>query len=317
MSVAPPPLRVEFEARGFVLLKGAISQPVLARLRDAVRPLQMHQAAGKTESPQRHQTCLEPKWFQHAFIDFLNVEATNRAAAEIIGVDHPSKLVGGASLLAVLLGHREEHCLRWHRDHGEKNQEKEILWQHCTKFIQTNCALYDDPSLWVVPGSHNRPSTKAELDWAANHAVGAVPLHEHKASLSGMPGARHQGRQNLACSVGSSSVCFRDTLNRRTGITTTPVLCPKPLYPPCMYVCMYVSTGSIHVPLAAGDCLMYNSMIWHAASYVPSAVRPRATLHSGWRHPQMPYRFETMRWGNLSLLGFRNLRSLSLAATTT
>jgi hypothetical protein len=225
-------LRAQFAEQGFVVLRGAIPAPLLSELRVAVRPLQAAQAAGKTESPQRHQTCLEPAWFQHAFIDFLNLEANNRAAAEIIGVDDPAELCGGASLLAVLLGHDEDHCLQWHRDHGERGQTT-AMWQRASRFIQTNCALYDDPSLWVVPGSHNRPSTAAEGHWAATHPSGKLPLPEHHASLSGMP-------------------------------------------------------GSINVPLQAGDCVLYNSLIWHAASYLPAAVRPRATFHSGWRHPDVP-----------------------------
>lgn len=53
--------------------------------------------------------------------------------------------------------------------------------------------------------------------------------------------------------------------------------------------------GAVNISLQAGDCLLYNPLNWHAASYLPSRVR--VTFHGGWRHPELPYELETMRWG--------------------
>ena len=55
--------------------------------------------------------------------------------------------------------------------------------------------------------------------------------------------------------------------------------------------------GAVNVVLKAGSCLLYNPLLWHGASYVPSWERPRATFHGGWRHPALPYQLTTMRWG--------------------
>eukprot|EP01052_Picozoa_sp_SAG31_P025481 SAG31_NODE_2235_length_6123_cov_2.723274_9_plen_175_part_00 len=125
------------------------------------------------------------------------------------------------------------------QDFGDEHPEAPALWDRSCGFIQTNCALFDDPSLWVVPASHDRPSTPQELEHR-KEPEGAKPLAEHSAALSKMPGA-------------------------------------------------------VNIKLRAGDCLLYNPLTWHAVSYLPSRVR--ATFHGGWRHPDLPYEFEAMRWG--------------------
>ena len=190
-----------------------------------------------SDGVRRHQTVLEPDWFHPAFLRFLNLEQTNKAAAEIIGVDDPADL--SACGLALLMGHGVEGTMGWHRDFGDEHPESPALWQRSCSFIQTNCALFDDPSLWVVPASHNRPATAQEL---SNNRIpdGPMPVDEHADALAAMPEAKN-------------------------------------------------------IVLMAGDCLLYNPLNWHAVSYLPSRVR--ATFHSGWRHPALPFELETMRWG--------------------
>jgi len=240
-------LREEFEEHGFVLLRGAIEQPLLDTLQGAVQPL-IAQHTGTGGGVRRHQTVLEPDWIHPSFIDFLNLERTNRAAAEIIGVDDPSQL--SACGLALLMGHDEEGILGWHRDFPDSHPESPALWGRSSRFIQTNCALFDDPSLWLVPASHDRPSTAQELETAApsrdRETDGAMPVGEHSDALMAMPGAAN-------------------------------------------------------IVLQAGDCLLYNPLNWHAASYLPSRVR--ATFHGGWRHPDLPYELETMRWALIRIHG--------------
>ncbi|KAL5501095.1 hypothetical protein ACEPAH_9482 [Sanghuangporus vaninii] len=57
---------------------------------------------------------------------------------------------------------KHEFALRWHRDDVRENatEEEEIkalaLWHHG---VQWNTALYEDPCLYVVPGSHAKPRT--------------------------------------------------------------------------------------------------------------------------------------------------------------
>ena len=59
----------------------------------------------------------------------------------------------------------EDFVLRWHRDDipAEASAEEEAKRLDEPSFhAQWNLALYDDHSLIVVPGSHNRPRTQAE-----------------------------------------------------------------------------------------------------------------------------------------------------------
>jgi len=66
-----------------------------------------------------------------------------------------------------LLINPESHsfALRWHRDdvREDASREEEVralaLWHHG---VQWNTALYDDASLFVVPGSHAVPRTPAQ-----------------------------------------------------------------------------------------------------------------------------------------------------------
>jgi hypothetical protein len=53
--------------------------------------------------------------------------------------------------------------------------------------------------------------------------------------------------------------------------------------------------GCVHVALKAGDCLLYNPVIWHAAEYRPDWKR--ATLHGGWRDAAKVDAYRALRWG--------------------
>jgi hypothetical protein len=59
-------------------------------------------------------------------------------------------------------------CMNWHRDYRDVIPGLDIdVWYQKTQdirmFNQVNIALYEDPSLWVVPGSHARRDTPDEI----------------------------------------------------------------------------------------------------------------------------------------------------------
>jgi hypothetical protein len=184
-------LRGRFEAQGYVLLRNAIPPLLLDELQAAVQPSLAAHKRGHTK-PQRHQTVLEPHYFQPAFLDFLNLPPINPAAAEIIGVNDASMLtfVG----LALLMGHTEHTALNWHRDFPDHHPDAPTLWELPTGFIQTNTAIFDDTSLWIVPASHARPASAEELRveaaWPAETRALALPLPEHEPLLKRMPGGQ-------------------------------------------------------------------------------------------------------------------------------
>ena len=91
------------QARRCALRSSAASQsvraPLLARHADLHRKgdqphwdLEEDGDGRSTPSAQRLQTILEPGWFDPALLDFLNLESTNRAAADITGCDDPAQL---------------------------------------------------------------------------------------------------------------------------------------------------------------------------------------------------------------------------------
>jgi ectoine hydroxylase-related dioxygenase (phytanoyl-CoA dioxygenase family) len=59
------------------------------------------------------------------------------------------------------------YCTAWHRDWrdnatGLKLSEWDSVFHDINFFNQINCSLYDDSSLWVVPGSHLRRDLPGE-----------------------------------------------------------------------------------------------------------------------------------------------------------
>jgi hypothetical protein len=233
--------RETFLEDGFLHLQGGIPPDVLGGLRRGLAPL-LAERDSLGERPTRYQTILEPRYFHSSFVDFLNLEATNEAAMAVIG-DGP--MFAG---LACLLGCAEHVFCRWHRD-TVSTAEVELsllLSEHPTALVQSNCAVYDDASLWVVPGSHRRPDTEAEA----------------------------------ACGERFAHLDFVGPMAAATALETD-VFAAMP--------------GAVHVHLAAGDCLLYNPLLWHAAEYRPQWKR--CTLHGGWKDPGLLDRFELLRWG--------------------
>ncbi|HTL51985.1 MAG TPA: phytanoyl-CoA dioxygenase family protein, partial [Planctomycetota bacterium] len=112
---------------------------------------------------------------------------------------------------------------------------------------QLNCAVYDDPALWVVPGTHKRGSTPEELAYVEQMNKAAKTVKGHM----------------------------------REGLEPAQVLAGMP--------------GALHVKLNAGDCLLYNAIIWHGAEYNPAWKR--ATLHGGWRNAAAVDELKPLRWG--------------------
>lgn len=84
-----------------------------------------------------------------------------KAVEEIIG---SNLIVNNASILAANIG--TSYSLGWHRDIIQIPQAEIEDWlflpERFHNSVQINLPLVDENSLWVVPGSHNRPNTAAE-----------------------------------------------------------------------------------------------------------------------------------------------------------
>ncbi len=84
-----------------------------------------------------------------------------KAVEELIG---PDLIVNNASILAANIG--TEYALGWHRDVIQIPQDEIEDWLFSSErfhnSVQINLPLVDENSLWVVPGSHNRPNKPEE-----------------------------------------------------------------------------------------------------------------------------------------------------------
>lgn len=99
---------------------------------------------------------------------------------ELLG---PDLIVNNASILAANVG--TAYSLGWHRDIIQIPQPEIADWlfspERFHNSVQINLPLVEENSLWVVPGSHNRPNTAAE------DAVFAGSKHYAKVGVE-MPG---------------------------------------------------------------------------------------------------------------------------------
>jgi hypothetical protein len=221
-----------FDSDGFVLLRGCVPPTLLADLRRGMEPI-----IARRGTATRHQTVLKPDVVDRSFVEFLNLSEMNDAAQRIVG--GPLSFAA----LAVLLGAASHQLCKWHRDFPDADPEMAELQRRPRVLLQFNVALYDDPSLWVIPGSHDRPTTPGETAYAAR-------------------------------------------------FEKLPFVGPFPTDTPDVLRAM---PGAAYAPLTAGDCLIYNPVIWHAAEYDPA--RKRATLHGGWRDARAIDEFRALRWG--------------------
>lgn len=100
-----------------------------------------------------------------AFEAFRDLPEIRRAISEVLSPEHT---YGDLDLLGVLLEPAERPwCTRWHRDWRDNAPcldlaEWDAVFNDPRFFYQLNCPLYEDHSLWVVPGSHARPDLPAE-----------------------------------------------------------------------------------------------------------------------------------------------------------
>lgn len=105
---------------------------------------------------------IDPKVFQ----DWCELPVVRDAIGRIIKMEHKS--FGSEKLIVLIEPADEPWCTPWHRDWrdnipGLPLQEWTNVFRDEDIFNQVNCALYEDSSTWVVPGSHARHDSEAEV----------------------------------------------------------------------------------------------------------------------------------------------------------
>jgi hypothetical protein len=167
-----PGHRDEYFESGLTVLKGLIPASLLGDLRhetDTAREIARQKQGGQAQrlQPVYAYDTIDPRPFR----DFLTLQALRETVDKILGPDHAM-----TANMGVLLEPAEQAwCTNWHRDLGHHIANMDMalfhIWARNPRlFNQLNGALYDDHSLWIVPGSHDREDTPEE-----RAAVGRIP----------------------------------------------------------------------------------------------------------------------------------------------
>lgn len=172
--------RVEYMVDGFTILRGLIPAPLLADLRretDKAREIARSLRGPQTQRLQP--VYAYPDIDARPFRDFLDLPGMRATVAGVLGPEHER-----SDIMGVLLEpERDAWCTQWHRDWGYNapHVDLEAFFKaapNLRMFNQLNAALYDDHSLWVVPGSHVREDTEDERAAFASIPPPAPTLHD-------------------------------------------------------------------------------------------------------------------------------------------
>ncbi len=135
----------------------------LRRVTDEARKMARKKSGGQV---QRLQPVSQYELDQQPFIDYGELPELVDAITRVLTPRHSH---GNRDLFGVLLEPRDTPwCTNWHRDWRDNAAGLPLeLWDEVFSdidyFNQINCALYDDASTWMVPGSHLRRDLEREI----------------------------------------------------------------------------------------------------------------------------------------------------------
>ncbi|MCX5662529.1 MAG: phytanoyl-CoA dioxygenase family protein [Planctomycetota bacterium] len=162
----------EYHRNGFTIFRGIVPLKLLIELRrEADKGRAIARARGG-ENTQRLQPLRNHQELDMTpFKEFANLPAINDALKAVVSpnIFYGLKDDDRLGALGVLYEPATRPwCTQWHRDWRDNAPGLDIkLWQDRLldpeMFNQVNCALYEDTCTWVVPGSHIRRDTSAEI----------------------------------------------------------------------------------------------------------------------------------------------------------
>ena len=156
----------EYETLGYTVFRGIVPPKLIDELRiecDKGAEIAREKDGADT---QRFQPIAAFDIDQKPFQEFSQLPEIRDAVSRIIA---PPWEVGDLNLMGVMLNPTQNaYCMAWHRDWrdnapGIDLDDWEANYQDRDLFNQVNCALYEDSCTWVVPGSHLRRDTDAEI----------------------------------------------------------------------------------------------------------------------------------------------------------
>ncbi len=156
----------DFQTLGYTVFRGIVPPKLIDELRKqcALGAIAARERGGA--NTQRFQPVSAFPVDLRPFEEFQNLPDIREAVSRIVGGEFE---FSGVDTLGVLLEPAEKPwCMHWHRDWRDNVPGVDLdAWEEKSQdvnlFNQVNCALYEDSSTWVVPGSHLRPDTEAEI----------------------------------------------------------------------------------------------------------------------------------------------------------
>ena len=156
--------REEYLTDGLTILRGLIPPGLLADLRrEAEKAREIAHRRGGPQTQRLQPVYAYEEIDPRPFREFLDLPGLRDAVAGIPGGSHRS-----SDIMGILFEPAQAAWgTNWHRDWGHHVRGLDMARffaaaRDMRMFNQLNGALYDDSSLWVVPGSHAREDTPEE-----------------------------------------------------------------------------------------------------------------------------------------------------------
>jgi hypothetical protein len=155
----------DYHRNGYTVFRGIIPPHLIDDLRRVTDEARVIAREKHGPQCQRLQPVSAFEIDQQPFHDFRDLPELRDAVARVLTPQHD---FGTPHMLGVLLEPADlPYCTWWHRDwrdnvSGLNLAEWDAVMHDIDYFNQLNCALYEDDSTWVVPGSHLRRDLPAE-----------------------------------------------------------------------------------------------------------------------------------------------------------
>ncbi|MBM3261976.1 MAG: hypothetical protein FJY97_00880 [candidate division Zixibacteria bacterium] len=156
-----------YHRHGYAIFRQIFPESLLGDLRrvsDRAREIARERSGGQV---QRLQPVGKFDIDQQPFIDYAELPPLNDAIHRLLT---PRHYHADSDFMGILLEPAElPWCTAWHRDWRDNMAGLPLsmwdeLFSDIRYFNQVNCALYDDHSTWVVPGSHLRRDLPREVE---------------------------------------------------------------------------------------------------------------------------------------------------------
>jgi ectoine hydroxylase-related dioxygenase (phytanoyl-CoA dioxygenase family) len=171
----------EYHTQGYTVFRSILPPSLVADLRRVTD--RAREIAREKHGPQAQR--LQPVFAYDLdakpFEDFGELPPLRDAVARVLT---PRHTFGTRALLGVLVEPAERPwCTKWHRDWRDNAPGLDVaaweaVFHDINYFNQLNCALYQDSSTWVVPGSHLRDDLPRERAAFRDRAIANPPQGE-------------------------------------------------------------------------------------------------------------------------------------------